>query len=583
MANYQLLKADIDEKVYQNGAQEITGENLNSVLNEMVTTLGAGYQFIGVATPTNPGTAQTPDYKCFYLATTPGTYTYLGGLVVADGEVAILKYDTSWTKELTGIATAESVSQLGQKIVSTTGLLDETYSISNNTWTVIGEKLNIKSGEEFIIKLKSNENWTRVIIGYSDNPYGHRIFDKTYTWYEDDLHFVATEDIDELWVYFSVSQTATINIKLEYGSYYQLKKLYDNFSFLRDKKIPNLESYIVTNNLFSRGVYSEGSWDKGHKNNSSYCYIAMIPIEAKTYRIIPRARFICTYDYDMKLVDYISQDNITSFTSTTVGYAFITLYKSDSIESYKLTDDADIAWENVYTYLFVSPTKKVNRLTNKLIYNFGDSIAAGDGNSGKGYAEILAENNNMRCRDYAVGGATLSKIEGQKMGCILDQINDASSVQPDVIIIDGGANDYTQSRQMGEMTQIRYVEITQWNYDTSTFLGALEQAFYLLRHKYPSIPIIFVYIHQNNSRWQKEIEGGEILSFYTMHDKALEVCRKWAVKVCDVFTEGQLNTNLTYQREHYTNNGDGTHPTQEGYEMSYIPLLKSKVDECIRI
>ena len=41
MANYQLLKADIDEKVYQNGAQEITGANLNSVLNAMVTTLGA--------------------------------------------------------------------------------------------------------------------------------------------------------------------------------------------------------------------------------------------------------------------------------------------------------------------------------------------------------------------------------------------------------------------------------------------------------------------------------------------------------------------------------------------------------------
>ena len=109
MANYQLLKADIDKKVYQNGKQEITGANLNSVLNAMVTTLGAGYQFIGVATPTNPGTAQTPDYKCFYLATTPGTYTNIGGLVVADGEVAILKYDTSWTKEVTGIATAALV------------------------------------------------------------------------------------------------------------------------------------------------------------------------------------------------------------------------------------------------------------------------------------------------------------------------------------------------------------------------------------------------------------------------------------------------------------------------------------------
>ena len=85
MANYNLLKADIDAKVYQNGKQEITGENLNSVLNAMVASLGVGYQFMGMATPINPGSAQTPDYKCFYLATTPGTYTNLGGLVVADG------------------------------------------------------------------------------------------------------------------------------------------------------------------------------------------------------------------------------------------------------------------------------------------------------------------------------------------------------------------------------------------------------------------------------------------------------------------------------------------------------------------
>lgn len=63
MANYQLLKADIDAKVYQNGQQEITGANLNSVLNTMVTTLGAEYQFAGVATTTtNPG---TPDARSF--------------------------------------------------------------------------------------------------------------------------------------------------------------------------------------------------------------------------------------------------------------------------------------------------------------------------------------------------------------------------------------------------------------------------------------------------------------------------------------------------------------------------------------
>ena len=67
MANYQLLKADIDKKVYQNGKQEITGENLNSVLNAMVTTLGAEYQFAGVAIKdTNPALRMQ---RCFILLT----------------------------------------------------------------------------------------------------------------------------------------------------------------------------------------------------------------------------------------------------------------------------------------------------------------------------------------------------------------------------------------------------------------------------------------------------------------------------------------------------------------------------------
>ena len=114
MANYQLLKADIDAKVYQNGAQEITGANLNSVLNEMVTTLGAEYQFAGVATiDTNPG---TPDAKVFYIANGKGTYTNFGGLEVTEDDVVVLYWDSSWHKVSTGIASQEKLTELEQEV-----------------------------------------------------------------------------------------------------------------------------------------------------------------------------------------------------------------------------------------------------------------------------------------------------------------------------------------------------------------------------------------------------------------------------------------------------------------------------------
>ena len=116
MANYQLLKADIDAKVYENARRKITGANLNSVLNAMVTTLGTGYQFAGVATiATNPG---TPDAKVFYIANGKGTYEKFGGLEVTEDDVVVLYYDTAWHKVSTGIASQAKLSELEEKVAN---------------------------------------------------------------------------------------------------------------------------------------------------------------------------------------------------------------------------------------------------------------------------------------------------------------------------------------------------------------------------------------------------------------------------------------------------------------------------------
>lgn len=121
MSNYNSLKATINANIKTNGNQEITGSVLNSVLNAMVNTLGAGYQYAGIATPsTNPG---TPDSRVFYLAATPGTYTNFAGISIGDGEVGILKYDSSWNKDLTGLTTAAQAAALDGKIVRMASIL----------------------------------------------------------------------------------------------------------------------------------------------------------------------------------------------------------------------------------------------------------------------------------------------------------------------------------------------------------------------------------------------------------------------------------------------------------------------------
>lgn len=112
MANYNNLKATINANIKANGNEEITGPILNTVLNQAVTTLGDGWSYKGIATPSM--SQGTPDSNVFYIATTAGTYTNFGSLVVAEGEVAILKYNGSWAKEVTGAATAAQVTQLDQ-------------------------------------------------------------------------------------------------------------------------------------------------------------------------------------------------------------------------------------------------------------------------------------------------------------------------------------------------------------------------------------------------------------------------------------------------------------------------------------
>lgn len=93
MANYNTLISAIQAVIRQNGNNEITGDLLQQTLLAMISSLGAGYQFVGVAQPsTNPG---TPDQKVFYIAGN-GTYPNFGPTTVPDGYLGIFTYDTGW-------------------------------------------------------------------------------------------------------------------------------------------------------------------------------------------------------------------------------------------------------------------------------------------------------------------------------------------------------------------------------------------------------------------------------------------------------------------------------------------------------
>ena len=111
MAKWSDLKAAIAQIIKTNGNQEITGQLLQNVLFNIVSSVGENSTFAGIATATtSPG---TPDGNIFYLAVEPGIYANFNGIELVDGEVAILEWKGSWAKINSGIASSSKISELG--------------------------------------------------------------------------------------------------------------------------------------------------------------------------------------------------------------------------------------------------------------------------------------------------------------------------------------------------------------------------------------------------------------------------------------------------------------------------------------
>lgn len=144
MANWDNLKAAIQDVIKENGNEEITGQVLQNTLLSIVNNLGENATFAGLATPrTNPG---TPDGVIFYIATQQGTYQYFNNLAINKGETAIFLYKTSWTK--ISVAVAPPVLQnsgtssndvMSQNAVTTIVGIDDVPQFSDQTSYKTGE------------------------------------------------------------------------------------------------------------------------------------------------------------------------------------------------------------------------------------------------------------------------------------------------------------------------------------------------------------------------------------------------------------------------------------------------------------
>ena len=213
----------------------------------------------------------------------------------------------------------------------------------------------------------------------------------------------------------------------------------------------------------------------------------------------------------------------------------------------------------------INESTSTNPLKNKILFNFGDSIAAGDGNNGKGYAELLGEKYGLHVNDYANGGATLGDTASNNITSQVDTAI-ANGGSPDYILIEGGTNDIVNSVELGNIT----TDYSLSKFVKTTTSGGLEYCLYKLKETYPNAKIIFVSVHKMGSRdFTKQTE---------CQKRCKEICNKWGVPIADIGNSGNLNTFLPSMHK-FTNptnsqpNGDRTHPNQLGYEKFYLPII----------
>lgn len=254
MANWQILKAAIADVIKTNGNQEITGQVLQNVLNNIISNLGANATFAGIAIPsTNPG---TPDQNVFWIASTNGTYSNFNAIEVNDEVVIFTNKTGSWVKQSTGIALSQSLKDIGKKAA-----IAIDYKADNRTTRLQVLKSSRKTGK--IISYRnstSGEITVEMYIGTSmDDQY-----------WQDDLFWAnifPSTKLPFINVTFITNKTYSSPDKAVNAlpnTYYKKEGLIFSFkdnnryrSYLYLGQINNVKSYIpIDNYCFETLVYN---------------------------------------------------------------------------------------------------------------------------------------------------------------------------------------------------------------------------------------------------------------------------------------------------------------------------------------
>lgn len=229
----------------------------------------------------------------------------------------------------------------------------------------------------------------------------------------------------------------------------------------------------------------------------------------------------------------------------------------------------------------------------KNILAIGDSICRGIRNKNKGFVGDLGH----PYRNLGVSGATISNKREAYATPIPDQLVELADFVPDIIISNGGVNDYFYGAEIGEVPEMPVITDTEAErLNRDTVMGGLQYLFYKMITLYPKALRFFLLTHKTTANIDGVVADWTVTKNsvgYTqteLFEAIRRVCQLYNVGIIDVFGLSMINTaydeyksDVAYKDDNSVTDtefvdADGIHPLAYGYLHGYIPIVRGALD-----
>lgn len=196
----------------------------------------------------------------------------------------------------------------------------------------------------------------------------------------------------------------------------------------------------------------------------------------------------------------------------------------------------------------------------------GDSYFGGKGleDTSQVWPALLAAKYGMEFNNYGMNGSTISNYAGDNFNPMVNRWEEIADNNPDIIIVEGGRNDYNQNVPMGELGSS----------DPATMKGAVAHLITSLQQKFPDALIIGV------TCW--EVGGIPNEQGYTCSEYGralIEVCESLGVPYIDAMdseTMGVYMTDASFRRQYCISYDDISHLNEEGMKL-VLPAFENQI------